>query len=346
MIDLGYKHIDMFFFTTIQLNHYASLSGKDVNDDVKWLSQGPNRVVKRYSAFLINGFRFHTKSHERLKRTQNCGIVVNSSIKSYASARDSNLIEGNVEYHRLLTDIIELDYYGKRKVVLFRCDWADINTARGIKKDQFGFTMVNFSRLIHTGQQLIDESNLFDIGNGSRDDIDERSETLPFPEQNLNENIPSTIESSGTRRTRGCTLLKDLYELNFVERVEVARNSLGQPVGSETQLLEQSSGQKVRRLHLFDISHRKKDGSLMTTKTAEIMEKLKDKRAKYEEIASSDSSVNLDDIDNQIITEVLGTERYGWVRFQGSFVNPTQYLDSAHSNTCFRVVKLKLKFRG
>ncbi|KAG8472735.1 hypothetical protein CXB51_034590 [Gossypium anomalum] len=132
-------------------------SGKDVNDELKWLSQGPNRVVKRYSAFLINGFRFHTKSCERLRRTQNCGIVVNSSIKCYASARDSNLVEGNVEYYGLLTDIIELDYYGKQKVVLFRCDWADVNTSRGIKKDQFGFTMVNFSRLTHTGQQLIDE---------------------------------------------------------------------------------------------------------------------------------------------------------------------------------------------
>ncbi|KHG11969.1 wd repeat-containing protein [Gossypium arboreum] len=46
----------------------------------------------------------------------------------------------------------------------------------------------------------------------------------------------------------------------------------------------------------------------MTTEAAEIMEKLNDKRAKYEAITSSDSSVNLDDIDNQIITEVLGPE--------------------------------------
>ncbi|KAH1106353.1 hypothetical protein J1N35_010121 [Gossypium stocksii] len=65
-------------------------SGKAVSDEVKWLSQGSNRLVKRYSAIIINGFRFHTKYRERLRRTQNCGIVVNSSIMSYASARDSN----------------------------------------------------------------------------------------------------------------------------------------------------------------------------------------------------------------------------------------------------------------
>ncbi|MFQ6656962.1 hypothetical protein Gotur_026844 [Gossypium turneri] len=74
-----------------------------------------------------------------------------------------------------------------------------------------------------------------------------------------------------------------------------------------------SFGQNVGRLQLFDITHRKKDGSPMTTKAAEIMEELKDKRAEYEAIASSDSSVNLDDIDNRIITEVLGPKRYGRV---------------------------------
>ncbi|MFQ6649829.1 hypothetical protein Gotur_022729 [Gossypium turneri] len=67
------------------------------------------------------------------------------------------------------------------------------------------------------------------------------------------------------RKTQGRTLLKDLYELNYVERVNVARNN-------------------------------------------HCQEKLKDKRAEYEAIALSDSSVNLNDIDNRIITEVLGPE--------------------------------------
>ncbi|MFQ6634780.1 hypothetical protein Gotur_011682 [Gossypium turneri] len=38
-------------------------------------------------------------------------------------------------------------------------------------------------------------------------------------------------------------------------------------------------------------------------------EKQKDKKAEYEAIALSDSSVNLDDIDNRIITKVLDPER-------------------------------------
>ncbi|KHG18422.1 DnaJ subfamily C member 10 [Gossypium arboreum] len=89
------------------------------------------------------------------------------------------------------------------------------------------------------------------------------------------------------------------------------------------------SDQKVGHLQLFDITHRKKDGSPMTSEAGEIMEKLKDKKAEHEAIASSDSSVNLEDIDNKIITEVLGLKRYGRVRIQGSGVNPTQYFGSS-----------------
>ncbi|KAG8495482.1 hypothetical protein CXB51_013114 [Gossypium anomalum] len=375
-----------------------------------------------------------------------------------------NPVEGNVEYYGLLTDIIVLDYYGKWKVVLFRCDWADANTARGIKNDQFGFTMVNFSRLIHTGEHLIDEpyvfssqvkqvfyskdpidegwyvvlrntlKDVFDMGNGSRDDIVERSETLPFPEQDLDENIPNTstqfqwsvvgsssvpetldesvefqTENGGMRRGRGRTLLTDLYNLNSVERVkdrfalEVSDASIKKALGKKwrdnksilkkeyfkkpisleeklknvppgmlryqwedavrfwnskkgedrervgtsswqkqkfthtvgsrsfacvAQAAEASSGQKVGRLQLFDITHRKKDGTPMTSEAAEIVEKLKDKKAEYEATASTDSSINFEDIDNRIINEVLGPERYGRVRFQGSGVNPTQYFGS------------------
>ncbi|KAK5794544.1 hypothetical protein PVK06_035778 [Gossypium arboreum] len=94
------------------------------------------------------------------------------------------------------------------------------------------------------------------------------------------------------------------------------------------QAEEASSGQKVGRLQLFDITHRKKDGTPMSSEAAEIMEKLKDKKAEYEATTSTDSSINFEDIDNRIINEVLGPERYGRLRFQGSGVNPTQYFGS------------------
>ncbi|PPR83847.1 hypothetical protein GOBAR_AA36865 [Gossypium barbadense] len=159
-------------------------------------------------------------------------------------------------------------------------------------------------------------------------------------------NIPNTVDEP----------------VKIQKRVKVSRNSHGHPIGLEAQVLAGylciiarnanllpinyeswhhmpdsnknhaqdniKYGQKVRCLQLFDITHRKKDGSSMTTEVAETM-KLNNKRVKYEAMASSDSSVNLDDIDNRVITEVLGPERYGQVRFQGSFVSPTQYFGSS-----------------
>ncbi|KAH1063826.1 hypothetical protein J1N35_028813 [Gossypium stocksii] len=72
-----------------------------------------------------------------------------------------------------------------------------------------------------------------------------------------------------------------------------------------------------------------KVGSKSFACVADDEEKLKYKKAEYEAIASSDISVNLDNIDNRIITEFLGPKRYGRVRFQGSFVTPTQYFGSS-----------------
>ncbi|PPS16422.1 hypothetical protein GOBAR_AA04156 [Gossypium barbadense] len=109
--------------------------------------------------------------------------------------------------------------------------------------------------------------------------------------------------------------------------------------GEDHERVGTSSRQKQKFMHtagsksfacvvetkLFDITHRKKDGSPMTSEAGEIM----DKKAEYEAIASSDSSVNLEDIDNRIITDVLGPKRYGRVRLQGSSVNPTQYFGSS-----------------
>ncbi|KHG17905.1 Glucose-6-phosphate isomerase [Gossypium arboreum] len=75
--------------------------------------------------------------------------------------------------------------------------------------------------------------------------------------------------------------------------------------GEDHECIGTTSRQKQKLMHIA--------GSKSFACVAEDEEKLKDKRAEYEAIASSDSSINLDDIDNRIITEVLGPERYGRV---------------------------------
>ncbi|KAG8481376.1 hypothetical protein CXB51_026158 [Gossypium anomalum] len=249
------------------------------------------------------------------------------------------------------------------------------------------------------------------MGNGSRDDIVKRSETLPFPEQNLNENIPSTstqhqwvrhdntpnsaeanseqqtvvgssnvpetldkpakfqTESGETRRGRGRTLLKDLYDLNPVERVkerfalEVSDDYIKKALGKkwrdnkitlkqqyfkkdisleEREKLQNANVPPGMLRYQWEDADRKRVGTSSRQKqkfthTAgsrsfasvdEAEKKLKEKKVEYETIASTDSSVNLENIDNRIITKFLGPERYSRVRFQGSSVTTIQYFGS------------------
>ncbi|MFQ6641574.1 hypothetical protein Gotur_015224, partial [Gossypium turneri] len=71
--------------------------------------------------------------------------------------------------------------------------------------------------------------------------------------------------------------------VNELEKA-VGRKKFTHTVGSKSfacvaEVKELSSGQKFGRLQLFEITHRKKDGSPMTPEAGEIMEKLKDKNS-------------------------------------------------------------------
>ena len=86
---------------------------------------------------------FHTKDFEASRKTQNSGVCV--------------ITEGGPNYYGVLIDIIELNYFDKYRYILFKYQWVDVISRRGCKKDGFGFLVVNFPRLIHTDDRLIDE---------------------------------------------------------------------------------------------------------------------------------------------------------------------------------------------
>ncbi|GMJ10411.1 hypothetical protein HRI_004710300 [Hibiscus trionum] len=118
--------------------------------------------------------------------------------------------------------------------------------------------MVNFSRLIHTGLQLMDEPYVFssqvkqifychdpldkgwsvvlhntprdliDIGDGSRDDIETRSETMPFATQNIDE----TISCSNMPRRK----LTDLQMVQVPRAEETVNNESSSVVRSSEVL--------------------------------------------------------------------------------------------------------------
>ena len=99
---------------------------------------------KRMKHYVTNGLKFRTKDSEKNKKTQNNGVSV--------------VIDGGIAYYGIVTDIIELNYLDKIRHVLFKCKWVDVLSSWGYKIDELGFPLVNFTHLIHVGDELMDES--------------------------------------------------------------------------------------------------------------------------------------------------------------------------------------------
>jgi hypothetical protein len=82
----------------------------------------------------VNEVRFYTKEYAQTCTTQSRGIVVKGGYNM-----------SNIEYYGELKNVLELCYLGQNRVYLFKCNWCDTSSSRGIRKEQ-GFTIVhNFS---------------------------------------------------------------------------------------------------------------------------------------------------------------------------------------------------------
>lgn len=53
--------------------------------------------------------------------------------------------------------MIELNYFERFKVVFIKSNWVDVELGKGVKKDQFRFTLVNLSKFVHTSLKSANE---------------------------------------------------------------------------------------------------------------------------------------------------------------------------------------------
>ena len=91
------------------------------------LSYGFRRRVSSYGCYDVNGYRFRSKEHERIKlglATINSGVCV-------SCVDDDN---NEMDYYGVIKDIIKIKWEGtlQLEMVLFDCDWFD-PTPRGTK---------------------------------------------------------------------------------------------------------------------------------------------------------------------------------------------------------------------
>ena len=116
-------------------------------EDLLSLARGPTQYVTSYSGYVVNGYRFHVEQREKNLRTQNSGVVL---------IGDTGQGDENLDFYRVLTDILELQYIGGKRVVMFRCKWFDVSDKlRGIKMDEYGFVSVNCNRQLKSNEPFI-----------------------------------------------------------------------------------------------------------------------------------------------------------------------------------------------
>jgi len=78
------------------------------------LAAKPNRYVSTWTAYRVNGFKFHTETRSVGKRTYNCGVGV--------CGTGEGCIEN--DYYGVPKDIVQIEYVGKqlKRCVLFSCE--------------------------------------------------------------------------------------------------------------------------------------------------------------------------------------------------------------------------------
>ena len=108
--------------------------GRSAAISLSLLSLSPERKVKCYNGYFVNGYVFHTEEYGHGRKTYNNGVSVKGSTCS----------EFEVDYYGKLEELIELQYHSEQnRVFLFKCYWYD-TTDRGIRVDPlYGLIEIN-----------------------------------------------------------------------------------------------------------------------------------------------------------------------------------------------------------
>jgi len=123
---------------------------EEVPPDVKALMLPPSDMAKSYRSMYAFGNHIRVRSAEAQLTTVDSGVAATFRQLCRAGMRDTNLRAAELEYVGWVEEILAMDY-GHFEVVVLFCNWVVANT-RGdgatMKRDDYGFTTVNFGRLI------------------------------------------------------------------------------------------------------------------------------------------------------------------------------------------------------
>ncbi|RVW77665.1 hypothetical protein CK203_053390 [Vitis vinifera] len=176
------EHMRPFTYWLRQKVEVAIGNEEPVSETLKWIAHGPSHYVFKYHGYVINGCHYHTKKRDDLRATQNSGVKIVATTMQIDSAKDKNPVFGELCFYGVITEIWDLDYTMFR-IPIFKCDWVD--NKNGIKVDDLGFTLVDFSKMAHKSDPFILASQAKQVFY-VQDELDPRwSVVLSTPQQDF-----------------------------------------------------------------------------------------------------------------------------------------------------------------
>jgi hypothetical protein len=84
--------------------------GASATISLSLLSLGPERKVKCYNRYFVNGYIFHTEEYRHERKTYNSGICIKGSTSS----------EFEVDYYGKLEEVMKLQYHSEQNSVFIQ----------------------------------------------------------------------------------------------------------------------------------------------------------------------------------------------------------------------------------
>ncbi|RVW72143.1 hypothetical protein CK203_057974 [Vitis vinifera] len=123
-----------------------------ISETLRWMAHGPTHYVAKYHGYAINGCQYNTNDRDELRVTQNSGVSIVATTMQISSAKDKNPVFGELCFYGIITEIWDIDYTMFR-IPVFKCNWVDNKS--DIKVDEFGLTLVDFTKMAHKSDPFI-----------------------------------------------------------------------------------------------------------------------------------------------------------------------------------------------
>ncbi|TYK16293.1 transposase [Cucumis melo var. makuwa] len=123
-----------------------------ITPSLRWIAHRPFSDVATYSGYKINGYYYHTKRRDDIRRVQNSGVSITATTMQVSSSKDKNPVMSDMTFYGVIQEIWEI-YYHQLSFILFKCDWVD-NRSR-VKVDELGFNIVDFKCIGHKSHSFI-----------------------------------------------------------------------------------------------------------------------------------------------------------------------------------------------